>query len=162
MIATSPVTQASNRAFYLVITVASLLVGAAIGSQLLVGAYAPPPAGATALPLIVEAPPPAAIAFAQPPPPLAAPRTAPTSCERYIAAVEDLIACDQVPQAARDAARQGIEAIRQAWGVASLAAAARASLDEGCRAAADAVDQTTSAMSCPINDRAAGTRLPAR
>ena len=75
-------------------------------------------------------------------------RQVPESCRTYAGILERLMSCDRMPQAARDAMHQGYETLRQSW--TSLDGNARAAADEGCRAAADAVKQTATAMGCDL------------
>jgi hypothetical protein len=78
----------------------------------------------------------------------------PTSCVVYTRYVDELIQCDKLPQASRDALKQGHEAMTQAWrSVDSMTSEALHALDEGCRAAADAIRQAGSATGCTMGER---------
>lgn len=67
----------------------------------------------------------------------------PAQCREYARAVEKLMSCDKIPQAARDAIRQSYETQRQAW--------TRGSTDiEGCRPAAMAIRQAAASVGCSL------------
>jgi hypothetical protein len=152
MIATAPASDASKRSFYLVITVAALLVGAALGAQLARSGMpdAPPrarPRVWTERPTYVPPPPPQT--FAQPPPPVApvSPFTAAfPSCARYVEVIEEFIQCDKIPEEARVAAQQGIDAMMRAW--TDIGDAERHQAEQGCQAAVEAVADASATMGC--------------
>lgn len=75
-------------------------------------------------------------------------RQVPESCRAYARTVDQIMTCDQMPQAARDAMHQGYEALRAGW--ASLEGDARAAADAGCKAATEAMRQAASAMGCAL------------
>ena len=68
----------------------------------------------------------------------------PGECVAYRKAVERLSDCAGMPQASKDALRQGMEATVRAW--EQTAPADRHALVDSCKAAVDAVVQTGSAM----------------
>lgn len=75
----------------------------------------------------------------------------PTSCVVYSRYLDVLVGCHKLPRASRDALKQGYEAMAQAWrDVDSMSSEALESLDEGCRAAADAIRQAGSATGCEM------------
>lgn len=72
-------------------------------------------------------------------------------CNRYISEVEKFIRCDKVPQAARDATKQGLDAMKSAWSdVAGMPEEARRAAEDSCKQATDALHQGASAMGCPM------------
>ena len=73
------------------------------------------------------------------------------NCDAYIAATEKYMACDKVPQSARDAAKQGIEAMKSGWGdMSAVDDATKKQIDDGCAQGADALKQAASAMGCEL------------
>lgn len=71
------------------------------------------------------------------------------ACDEYIAIIEWYSQCDAIPQASRDAMRQGIDAMQQGWAdAATLPDSARQSIGDSCRAAVDALRQAGDAMGC--------------
>lgn len=67
----------------------------------------------------------------------------PEACRDYARAVEKLMTCDKIPQAARDTIRQAFDMQRELW--------SKGASDEsiqGCRAAVDAMKQAAQAMGC--------------
>ncbi len=72
-------------------------------------------------------------------------------CDDYVAKMEAYVRCDRVPQAARDAARQGIEAMRQAWGdTTTMSETSRQAAGDGCKAASAAIVEAAEAMGCTL------------
>jgi hypothetical protein len=67
----------------------------------------------------------------------------PAECTDYKAAVDALAKCDKLPQATRDALKQAYDQSATAW--ANIPAEGRAGLATSCKAAADAVKQSTAA-----------------
>lgn len=66
---------------------------------------------------------------------------APTSCERYKHRIEQLMTCEKLPQASRDALKQGYDAMSQGWeNVESLPEEARKALDDGCKQGTEALE----------------------
>jgi hypothetical protein len=71
-------------------------------------------------------------------------------CDAYVAAMDTYMACDKVPQSARDAARQGIEAMKQGWADADqMPDDIRKMAADSCKQALDAMRQSTDATGCP-------------
>ena len=75
-------------------------------------------------------------------------RQVPDSCRAYARTVDQIMTCDQMPQAARAAMRQGYETLRTSW--SSLEGDARAAAAASCQAAAEAMRQAASAMGCAL------------
>ena len=72
-------------------------------------------------------------------------------CDRYLQVIERYLQCPKVPQAARDAARQGIDAMKQGWAdMSGVPDEARRAANDACRQAVDAVRQGASAMGCSL------------
>jgi hypothetical protein len=72
-------------------------------------------------------------------------------CDAYVAAMEKYLACDKVPQAARDGAKQGLDAMKGSWGdVAGMPEDAKKAANDACKQAVDALKQGASAMGCTI------------
>ncbi len=70
-------------------------------------------------------------------------------CDDLMAAYQKLFACDKMPAAAKDAQKQGFDAMKQGW--ATLKDAPQASKDAaatGCKTSMDAVAQSAKAMGC--------------
>jgi hypothetical protein len=95
-------------------------------------------------------PPPTTIA----PPPGATtgalPATIEAACAGYLARMERFMACDKVPKESRDAARQGIDAMKDAWKQAgAMPAEAQKAMADACKQAEDALAQAMTATGCP-------------
>jgi hypothetical protein len=72
-------------------------------------------------------------------------------CDAYVAAMEKYLACDKVPQAARDGAKQGLDAMKGSWGdTAGMPEEAKKAANDACKQAVDALKQGASAMGCTI------------
>jgi hypothetical protein len=72
-------------------------------------------------------------------------------CDRYVALMEGYLRCDQVPQQARDAARQGIDAMKASLrDTRNLPTEARQAAEDACKQAADALRQAASTMGCAL------------
>jgi len=72
-------------------------------------------------------------------------------CDTYVAAMEKYLACDKVPQAARDGAKQGLDAMKGSWGdAANMPEEAKKATNDACKQAVDALKQGASAMGCEI------------
>ena len=70
-------------------------------------------------------------------------------CDDLMAAYEKLFKCDKMPAAAKDAQKQGFEAMKSGW--AQLKDAPQASKDAaatGCKASMDGIAQSAKAMGC--------------
>ncbi|MCA9674313.1 MAG: hypothetical protein KC464_04650, partial [Myxococcales bacterium] len=71
-------------------------------------------------------------------------------CDQYVAEVEQYLSCDKVPQAARDAARQGLDAMKQGWGdMSGVPDDVKQQAGDACLQAVDAMKQAEAAMGCP-------------
>lgn len=68
--------------------------------------------------------------------------TWPTACVEYETLINRLGSCDKLPQASRDALRQGFDAMKSGWSnMSAMPEAARTALEAGCRQAVDALKQ---------------------
>jgi hypothetical protein len=92
------------------------------------------------------------------PPPIAPPPGATTAvvtsieatCAGYLAAMERFLACDKVPQASRDAARQGIDAMKDAWKqTGTLPAEAQKAMADACKQGEAGIVGAMTAQGCP-------------
>ena len=70
-------------------------------------------------------------------------------CDAYIAIVERYVVCDKIPQASRDAVRQGLDQMKAGWNPGMPDDAKKAAAD-ACRAGTDAVKQGATAIGCPL------------
>jgi len=71
----------------------------------------------------------------------------PAECNDYKAAMEKLAACDKMPQASKDALKQGYDAMSQGWANAgSLPPEAKKAMADGCKQGADALMQSGKAL----------------
>lgn len=72
-------------------------------------------------------------------------------CDAYVAAMDKYQACDKVPQATRDAAKQGMDAMKQAWGnVGALPDDVKKQTNDACKTAVDALKQGATALGCTL------------
>ena len=72
-------------------------------------------------------------------------------CDTYVAAMEKYLACDKVPQAARDGAKQGLDAMKSSWGdTAGMPEEAKKAANDACKQAVDALKQGAEAMGCTL------------
>ncbi len=104
-------------------------------------------------PIVANTAPPApAPAPAPPPPPpgpteiAALPPSAPAECLTYIAIIDSLMSCDKLPQEARDALKQGADAMRD--GMTNAPPEAIAAMRDGCKAGTDAMQQARGSLGC--------------
>jgi hypothetical protein len=68
------------------------------------------------------------------------------ACVEYGDLIAKLATCDKLPQASRDALKQGYDALKSGWsGARSMPRAARDAMEQGCRQAVDALKQAGSA-----------------
>src|SRR5262249_22044303 len=75
-------------------------------------------------------------------------------CDGYLAAFDEYMSCDKIPQQAKDASCQGVAEMRQGWATLkdpSIPAEARKSAGDACRQATDALAQSAEAMGCPLS-----------
>lgn len=68
----------------------------------------------------------------------------PAECNDYKTAVEALGKCDKLPAASKDALKQAYDQMSSSW--ANLPAEAKKNLGAGCKAAADALKQSTASF----------------
>jgi hypothetical protein len=72
-------------------------------------------------------------------------------CDAYVTAMEKYLACDKVPQAARDGAKQGLDAMKSSWGdTAGMPEEAKKAANDACKQAVDALKQGAEAMGCTL------------
>jgi len=72
-------------------------------------------------------------------------------CDAYLAASERYMVCDKIPQAARDAVKQGNDAMKAAWGdSSSYPEEVKQAVRDACKQAVDALKQGANAMGCSI------------
>jgi hypothetical protein len=73
------------------------------------------------------------------------------TCDQYLREVDKIMRCDKVPQATKDAIKQGVDAMMQSFANMSDAPeeAKRAAAD-ACTQARDAIDQAGSALGCSM------------
>lgn len=72
-------------------------------------------------------------------------------CDDFVRAMDAYLACDKVPQAARDGAREGLEALRAGWAeISQLPPEAKRATADGCLQAVEALRQSAAAMGCPM------------
>ena len=77
----------------------------------------------------------------------ALPAGVPQECADYGAAIQKLSTCDKLPQASRDAMKQGYDAMASGWAqAANLPADAKTAMASGCKQATDAINQSGKAM----------------
>ncbi len=63
-------------------------------------------------------------------------------CERYKQRIEQLMACDRLPQQSRDALKQGYDAMTAGWAqMKDMSEEEQKALHGGCKAGADAIEQ---------------------
>jgi hypothetical protein len=72
-------------------------------------------------------------------------------CDAYVALMDRWLRCDKVPQAARDGAKQGIDAMLAGWDtVKDWSEEQRKVAADACGQAVDALRQGAQAMGCPL------------
>ena len=65
-----------------------------------------------------------------------------TSCEKYKQRIEQLMTCDKFPQQARDALRQGYDAMSQSWAqMKDMPEEGRKAMEDGCKYGTEALEQ---------------------
>jgi hypothetical protein len=63
-------------------------------------------------------------------------------CERYKQRIEQLLACDRLPQQSRDALKQGYDSMAAGWAeMKDMPEEAQKALQDGCKHGADALEQ---------------------
>jgi hypothetical protein len=73
------------------------------------------------------------------------------ACDQYIAVTEAFAACDKVPVETRDAVRQGLDAMKQAWtDLSQLPPETKEQTNQACLQAVDALRQGATSMGCTI------------
>jgi hypothetical protein len=72
-------------------------------------------------------------------------------CDEYVAAMDKYMSCDKVPQSARDAAKQGLDAMKSGWAnMGQMPDDAKKAAGDACKQAIDALKQGASAMGCTL------------
>jgi hypothetical protein len=74
-------------------------------------------------------------------------------CDAYLAAVEKYMSCDKIPQATRDATKQGFESTKQSWAAlkgSDVPEATKQAVVSGCKQGLDGMAQAAKAMGCEI------------
>ena len=75
----------------------------------------------------------------------------PAECGEYKATMEKYMACDGVPQSAKDATKQGFDAMSASWAnMAAMPADAKAAMLTGCKSGTEALKQGAAAMKCTL------------
>jgi hypothetical protein len=78
-------------------------------------------------------------------------RTGLPGCDEYIASMERYLQCEKIPQAARDAARQGVDAMKDGWAqIANLPDDVKQQTNDACKQAVDALKQGATALGCKL------------
>lgn len=73
---------------------------------------------------------------------VAVPGDLPPACASYQEMMERMAVCDGLPQASRDALKQGLDAMRQGWSnLAQMPEAARSAMNDACKQASSAIEQ---------------------
>lgn len=73
-----------------------------------------------------------------------------TGCERYKYRIEQIMACDRLPQASRDALKQGFDAMSQSWEqMKDMPQEAREAMESACTQGAEALEQATKDLCGP-------------
>jgi hypothetical protein len=72
------------------------------------------------------------------------------ACDAYLAGVERYLACDKIPAEAKDATREGAEAMKSAWRTTSMPDDARKAVAEACTTALDGLRTAASTIGCPL------------
>jgi hypothetical protein len=72
-------------------------------------------------------------------------------CDAYVAAMDKYMTCDKVPQSARDAAKQGLDAMKSGWAnMGQMPDDAKKAAGDACKQAVDALKQGAEAMGCTL------------
>jgi hypothetical protein len=75
------------------------------------------------------------------------------SCDAYLKTFEKYMACDKVPQQAKDASKQGIDAMKQSWAQfkdPNVPAEAKKAAGDACTQGEDAIKQSAQALGCTL------------
>lgn len=82
-----------------------------------------------------------------PPPPPSAPASDIPECAAYGALIEKMSQCDQLPQASRDALKQGYDAMKSSWSsTGGMSDDMKKTMADACRQATDALTQAGRSM----------------
>jgi hypothetical protein len=72
-------------------------------------------------------------------------------CDAFVVGYEKFIACDKLPPEARDASKQGLEAMKQSWvDWDTWSPEQKDMAADGCHQALDAITQAAQSMGCVI------------
>jgi hypothetical protein len=72
-------------------------------------------------------------------------------CDAYVAAMDKYLQCDKIPQATRDAAKQGMDAMKQGWGdTSALPDDVKKQANDACKQSVDALKQGATALGCTL------------
>jgi hypothetical protein len=72
-------------------------------------------------------------------------------CDEYVATMETYLQCDKIPQATRDAAKQGVDALKAGWGdIDALPDDVKQQAADACMQAVEALRQGAAALGCPL------------
>lgn len=83
--------------------------------------------------------------------PAAAASTGLPECDAYAAAVESFVKCDKIPQAARDNAKQGLDAMKSAWtNMDGVPDDVKQQTNDMCKQAVEGLKQGAAAQGCTI------------
>jgi hypothetical protein len=83
--------------------------------------------------------------------PAGAANTGLAECDAYVAAMDKYMTCDKVPQSARDAAKQGLDAMKSGWAnMGQMPDDAKKAAGDACKQAVDALKQGAEAMGCTL------------
>ena len=70
-----------------------------------------------------------------------------TECDKYKERIQQLMACDKLPQQSRDALKQGFEAMEQGWAnMKDMPEEAQKAMQDGCKQGTDALEQAVKAL----------------
>jgi hypothetical protein len=84
---------------------------------------------------------------------VAAGDTGVAECDAYLHLIDTYVACDKIPQQAKDAVRQSTQQMKQGWAMLrdpNVPVEAKRAAADACRQAIDAVKQSASAMGCAL------------
>ena len=85
--------------------------------------------------------------------PTASADTGVPECDEYLKNFDKYMACDKIPQQAKDASKQGIEQMKQGWAMLkdpNVPAEAKKAAGDACKQAVDALKQSATAMGCTL------------
>lgn len=72
-------------------------------------------------------------------------------CDAYVALMDKYLSCDKVPQATRDASKQGLDAMKSGWAnAAGMPDDAKKAANDACKQAGDGLKQAATAIGCTL------------